>query len=593
MSPAENQTQPAGARMLDERTARFVLWAPACETVALEIAGRTPIAMQRGDDGYFSADVQCDPGIRYRFRVRPELAIADPASRLQDGDVHDASILTGPDTYPWQCATWRGRPWHEAVIIELHPGASGGFSGIEARLLQFAKLGVTVVELMPIADFPGARNWGYDGVLPYAPDAAYGTPDALKHMIDTAHGLGIMVFLDVVYNHFGPDGNFLHDFAPQFFRDDIKTPWGSAIDFRRAPVRRYFIDNALYWLNQFRFDGLRFDAVHAIKDADFLRDMAREIRAGVAPGRQIHLVLENDDNDAALIGAGSASPLYDAQWSDDIHHCLHVLLTGEHGGYYEDYPDAAQRLATCLAQGFAYQGEASPHRDGAARGTPSAHLPPSAFVAFLQNHDQIGNRAFGERLTILADHDALRAAILLLLLSPQIPLIFMGEEHGETRPFLYFTDHHDRDLATAVRHGRRQEFAKFEEFSSEEAQRRIPDPNDKASFDASIPQSADAEDRAAAAWFAFYRGLLRLRREAIMPGIPGARSIGAQALGTGGVRAAWRLGSGALLTIAVNFGADALACAAGAGTVLAATPASPQVADTLPPRAAIAWLQPA
>ncbi|MCU4158505.1 malto-oligosyltrehalose trehalohydrolase [Acidiphilium sp. AL] len=579
--------------MLDDRTARFVLWAPARDAIALEIDEQPPIAMNRDEKGYFTAVAFCTPGTRYRFRVQPDLVVADPASRLQDGDVHDASILVGPDTYPWQCETWRGRPWHETVIYEIHPGICGGFVGIEASLPDLAKLGVTAIELMPIADFPGVRNWGYDGVLPYAPDTAYGAPNALKHMIDTAHSHGTMVFLDVVYNHFGPDSNYFHSFAPQFFRDDIKTPWGGAIDFRREPVRRYFIDNALYWLNEFRFDGLRFDAVHAIGDSEFLHVMVREIRANTASDRHIHLVLENDDNDATLLPATPASPLYDAQWADDTHHCLHVLLTGEQSGYYEDYRNPARQLARCLGEGFAYQGESSSHRDGTVRGAPSAHLPPSAFVAFLQNHDQIGNRAFGERLTMLADHGALRAAILLLLLSPQIPLIFMGEEYGETRPFLYFTDHRDPELAKAVRQGRRREFARFKEFASEEAQLRIPDPNDKTTFEVSILQAANAEDSAAVEWFAFYRHLLRLRHQAIVPGIPGARSIGAEALETSGVRAAWRFGNGAILTIAGNFGIGVLMCEAGAGAVFAATPPDVGTDNVLPPRAAIAWLQPA
>ncbi len=454
-------------------------------------------------------------------------------------------------------------------------------------LPRLASLGITAVELMPIADFPGRHNWGYDGVLPYAPDAAYGTPNQLKHLIDAAHGLGLMVFLDVVYNHFGPDGNYLHTYAPQFFRHDLTTPWGGAIDYRQAAVRRYFIDNAIYWLEEFRFDGLRFDAVHAIKDDGFLAGMAKDIRTAIGAARHVHLVLENDDNNAELLTAGDAGILYDAQWADDTHHCLHVLLTGEQGGYYEDYRDAAAQLARCLQSGFAYQGEASPHRDGALRGMPSVHLAPTAFVAFLQNHDQIGNRAFGERLTTLAHADALRASVLLLLLSPQIPLIFMGEEIGDSTPFLYFTDHRSAELAEAVRKGRRQEFAKFEAFSSKEAQQRIPDPNDAATFAASVPDFGT--DRGGMA--EFYRYLLGLRHAEIVPRLPGARADRAVALGRSGVRARWVMGDGAVLTIAVNFGDTALGCAAGDGRVLAASPPGATLqAGALPAHSAIAWL---
>lgn len=572
-----------GAIPLSNGATRFTLWAPGCRSVTLEIEGRAPQKMAAGDDGLFTAETNDAIGAHYRFRTDQGQTVADPASRLQAGDVHDASVVTSPNAYQWRNPDWRGRPWHETVLYELHPGACGGYGGIAAMLPILAEIGITAIELMPIADFPGKHNWGYDGVLPYAPDAAYGTPDALKHLIDTAHGLGLMVFLDVVYNHFGPDGNYLDLYAPQFFRDDLKTLWGRSIDYRREQVRQYFIGNAIYWLDEFRFDGLRFDAVHAIQDNEFLASMAHDIREAIGPDRHIHLVLENEDNNASLL----AKPLYDAQWADDTHHCFHVLLTGEQSGYYEDYANAAAQLARCLSSGFAYQGEASPHREGTPRGEPSGHLPPTAFVAFLQNHDQIGNRAFGERLTVLADRDALRAATLLLLLSPQIPLIFMGDEFGETRPFLYFTDHQSKELAEAVRQGRRREFSKFEGFSSKEAQQKIPDPNDPATFQSSVPDFAHRGAGDAASWQNFYRTLLTIRRDAIMPHIPGAKSLDAAALGARAVRAAWRLGNGATLTIAANFGDDPVAFAPPAGIIVAASPAD---ATQLSARTAIAWL---
>jgi len=336
-------------------------------------------------------------------------------------------------------------------------------------------LGFTAIELMPVAAFPGTRNWGYDGVLPFAPAEAYGTPDELKALIDRAHELGLMMMLDVVYNHFGPDGNYLSAYAPEFFRDEVHTPWGAAIDFRCHAVRRFFIENALYWIREFRFDGLRLDAVHAIEPKDFLVDLAREVRAST-PGRHTHLVLENDANDAELLRDG-----FDGQWNDDFHHTVHVLLTGEGFGYYRDHVhDPAKRLARVLAEGFDYQGQTSQHR-ARARGSRSCDLSPASFVSFLQNHDQVGNRAGGERLIDLADEDALRAAIALLLLAPQIPLVFMGEEIGTRAPFLFFTDHGPR-LAQAVREGRAREFA-FE------THKEMPDPNAIETFLASQPEN--------------------------------------------------------------------------------------------------------
>ncbi len=330
-------------------------------------------------------------GTRYRFRVG-DAAVPDPASRRQDDDW---SVVTDPDAYRWQDAAWRGRPWEQTILYELHTGSMGGFGGIEEYLPSLAELGITAVELMPIAQFPGERNWGYDGVLPYAPARAYGAPDDLKRMVDRAHALGLMVFLDVVYNHFGPDGNYLPLYAPGFFREDRHTPWGAGIDFRKEQVRRFFIDNALYWVREFHIDGLRLDAVHAIDDDSFIADLACAVRDG-APGRQVHIVVENERNDAKLLAKGGF-----AQWNDDFHHAVHVLLTGERAGYYGEYADAPLRaLAASLA------GEFVQKRSGSG---PS--LPPTAFVNFLQNHDHVGNRAFGERLTVLADETALKAVI--------------------------------------------------------------------------------------------------------------------------------------------------------------------------------------
>ncbi|KNE29634.1 malto-oligosyltrehalose trehalohydrolase [Achromobacter spanius] len=539
-----------GALPLPDGRTRFRLWAPSAPPdLALVIDGRVPIALRPDADGYAQVDVNCPPGTRYRYRIGQDLLVPDPASRLQDGDVHGASVVMGPDTYPWRHASWMGRPWREAIIYEAHPGLAGGFAGLTERLPELAGLGITVLELMPIADFPGPRNWGYDGVLPYAPDTAYGTPDELKRLIDTAHGLGLCVMLDVVYNHFGPDGNYLSQYAAPFFRDDVSTPWGAAIDFRQPPVRRYFEENALYWLTEYRFDGLRLDAVHAIPDPDWLVELARFVRGQVPAQRHLHLVLENDDNRASLLTEG-----YDAQWNDDAHHVLHHLLTGESRGYYADYAEQpAQALARCLAEGWLYQGQPSRYRQGAARGEPSGHLPPTAFVLFLQNHDQTGNRAWGERLTELAENaERLRAAVTLQLLAPQIPLVFMGEESGSRAPFLYFTSHTDPALAQAVREGRQREFAAFPEFSGANGE-PVPDPNAESTWDQSAPWP-QADSAEAQSWRSLYRALLDLRLRVIAPRLEGARTVYARAVGDHSVHARWRLGNGALLTAYVNLG---------------------------------------
>src|SRR5436190_138733 len=462
------RTLPFGASLLAKDRTRFRLWAPSQESVSIEIDGKLS-AMRRLPDGWFEAEARCGGGTPYRYRLNANLAVPDPASRAQADDVHGPSLVVDPAAYRWRHPEWRGRPWHESVLYELHAGTLGGFAGVQKKLSQLKELGITAVELMPINDFPGARNWGYDGVLPFAPDRCYGTPDELKALVDAAHQHGLMIFLDVVYNHFGPDGNYLASYAPQFFRDDVKTPWGPAIDFRQRQVRRYFTENALYWLMEYRFDGLRFDAVHAITEADWLDEMAAEVRATIEGGRHVHLVLEHDGNVAAHLRRD-----FDAQWNDDAHHVLHVMLTGETEGYYADYSDnAAARLARALAEGFVYQGEPSAHRGGAPRGTPSGDLPPTAFVLFLQNHDQIGNRALGERLTALAHPQALEAAIALQLLVPQIPLIFMGEEDASSTPFQFFTDHSEK-LADAVREGRRREFARFTAFANPQRRASIP-----------------------------------------------------------------------------------------------------------------------
>ncbi|RKO42307.1 malto-oligosyltrehalose trehalohydrolase [Burkholderia mallei] len=469
---------PFGATCVDARHTRFHLWAPACRSAAVERQDGETVAMTPDGGGGFDAIVRCGPGTLYRYLLDGTLRVPDPASRFQPHGVHGPSEVVDPAAYRWRHDDWRGRPWRETVLYEVHVGAFGGYARIARRLPALAALGITAIELMPVNAFPGARNWGYDGVLPFAPDASYGPPDALKSLVDAAHGLGLQVLLDVVYNHFGPDGNLLPRYAPAFFRRDRDTAWGPAIDFSCPQAGAFFLENALYWLDEYRFDGLRIDAAHAIGDDAWLAGLARRVRAYAGDARPVHLVLENERNTASLLAGGR----FDAQWNDDFHNSMHVLLTGEQAGYYRAYADAPIRhLARVLGEGFAYQGEPSPLHGGAPRGEPSADLPPSAFVAFLQNHDQIGNRAFGERLRALVNDDALRAASALALLAPQIPLLFMGEECGTTQPFQFFTDHRGA-LAAAVREGRRREFAAFPAFADPAHRDAIPDPNDPATF---------------------------------------------------------------------------------------------------------------
>ena len=543
MMQADASTAPLFGPVRHGDDITFQLWAPDAGKVSLRLHDQAPRPLAQMEDGFWRVTCPAVNGTPYRFDV-DGTQVPDPASRFQPDDVHGASQVCTGTEYVWQHATWVGRPWEETVLYELHVGICRGYGGVRKMLPALAKLGITAIELMPIADFSGLRNWGYDGVLPFAPDHAYGTPDQLRALVDDAHGLGLMVFLDVVYNHFGPDGNWLPAYAPAFFDEATQTPWGAAIDFHKPQVRRFFTENALYWLESFRFDGLRLDAVHAIQDRSWLLDMAGEVRRRLSP-RHVHLVLENENNDAGLLQAG-----FDAQWNDDFHNVMHVVLTGESHAYYEDFAQTpAVKLARCLEEGFIYQGEASLHRPGATRGQPSAHLAPTHFVAFLQNHDQIGNRALGERLTTLVAPEILRAAMVLLLLCPQVPMLFMGEEVGAREPFLFFTDFHG-ELGDAVREGRRREFAHSPGFDGEGDVSRIPDPNARHSFDMSIwtEQAPDASE-----WRGLIKRLLALRHEKIVTRLAGSRAARAEVAGTAAVVARWTLGDGARLTIAANF----------------------------------------
>ncbi|HZP36269.1 MAG TPA: malto-oligosyltrehalose trehalohydrolase [Methylomirabilota bacterium] len=549
---------PFGATVADDGSTRFRLWAPGAQRVELWLD--TPpraVAMTRDASGWAEHVARDAPaGTRYRYRIDGELLVPDPAARYQPGDVHGASEVVDPLAYAWRDAQWTGLPPERLVFYELHVGTftpEGTYAGVQGRLDHLADLGVTAIELMPVAQFPGGRGWGYDGVLLYAPECRYGRPEDLKALVDACHARGLAVFLDVVYNHFGPEGNYLHHYAPAFFTPRHRTFWGDGINYDgpgAEVVRAFMIHNALYWIGEFHLDGLRLDAVNAIVDdsaCHFLVELGRAVAEGPGRERAVHLVLENGANQARyLTRERGRRPLYQAQWNDDLHHALHVPLTGETGGYYEDYQPPLPHLARCLTEGFAYQGERSRYR-GDLRGEPSAHLPPTAFVSFLQNHDQIGNRARGERIAALAPAPAVRAATAIVLLAPQLPLLFMGEEWGAPEPFLFFTDL-GPDLGPSVSEGRRREFARFPEFASPAMRERIPDPQAPGTRDRSRLDWARLGEPVHREWLAFHRDLLRVRARAVVPLLAGepVPATSWKALGDTGLEVAWAFPAGTL-----------------------------------------------
>jgi maltooligosyltrehalose trehalohydrolase len=559
---------PFGAELRADGTTRFALWAPAAARVELERLGpavRALSPMQRSDDGWHTYVAHDAPaGTQYRFVIDAGIAVPDPASRRNPQDVHGPSEVVDPRAHAWQDTAWAGRPWEEAVLYELHVGTftpEGSFAAAAERLHELAAIGVTAIELMPVADFPGKRNWGYDGVLMFAPDASYGTPDELKAFVERAHALGMMVLLDVVYNHFGPEGNYLHAYCPVFFNAKHDTPWGAAINFDgegSRQVRDFYIHNALYWTEEFHFDGLRLDAIHSIHDgspAHIVTEIAQALRDGPGRDRLVHLVLENDANESHLLGrdAGMRPRAATAQWNDDVHHAAHVLATGERDGYYADYADApVARLGRALADGFAYQGEPSPFRGGAPRGEPSAQLPLAAFVSFLQTHDQVGNRALGQRLHALSDERMEKAALACLLLSPHVPMLFMGEEFAASTPFLFFCDF-GPGLARAVTEGRRREFAQFAGFDEASAGARIPDPGDAATFEASKLRWEERERTPHRQRLALVRGLIALRHNHLLPRLRGTRGGARLEILNGVLRVEWTLGDGSRLRLLAHF----------------------------------------
>ncbi len=534
----------------------FRFWAPQVERVFIEFDGAPRQEMEVHADGWFQVKVsEAKCGTRYRFLLPDGLSVPDPASRHQPDDAFGPSEVVDLGDLWARDSVWRGRPWHETVLYELHVGAfteEGTFRAAIDRLDHLSKLGVTAIQLMPIADFPGRWNWGYDGVLPYAPDSRYGRPEHLFELVEAAHRRGISVFLDVVYNHFGPSGNFLPAYAP-LFTPHHQTSWGDGINFddaKNGPIREFLLQNALYWIEHFHIDGLRFDAVHAIRDDSarhFLEELAVRIRRKF-PDRHVHLIVENEENDPGLLSrdAVARASLFDAQWNDDVHHALHVATTGETFGYYGDYAEAIEALAKALAEGFVYQGEVMPYR-GERRGAPSGHLPPTAFVSFLHNHDHIGNRADGDRVMATLPEPALAFAVSLMLLSPQVPMLFMGEEWRSKRPFPYFCDF-DEDLNEAVREGRQEELSQMPGFDGE----HVLDPTAEETFRSSVLDWEVASSESGSVWVERYRQMIGLRRERVVPLVSMMSKGGRHWVSEGVLRVEWPLDDGRVYLLVAN-----------------------------------------
>lgn len=558
---ARREQETKFGTQITEKGVRFRLWAPQKNAVSIKIYEPMQVLpMKALPRGWFELEVEgVGPGTRYRFVMEDGTEVPDPASRFQPEDVHGPSEIIDPLAFEWTDIGWRGRPWEEVVLYEVHVGTftpEGTFLAAIDKLDHLVELGVTAIEIMPLADFRGRWNWGYDGVMLFAPDASYGRPEDLKALIDAAHARRLMVFLDVVYNHFGPEGNYMTIYAPAY-SGAHETPWGPAVNFDdegSAMIRDIVIANARYWLNEFRFDGLRLDAVHEIQDngpRHMLQDLAEQIRAST-DGRHIHLVTENSLNQANWLKRrdDGAPWLYDAQWSDDIHHCLQSCATDESFWYYADFHGRTDLLARALAEGLAYQGEYMEH-EGVHKGEPSAFLPPTAFVMYLQNHDQAGNRPFGERLGQLASRPALRALTAINLLSPHIPLLFMGEEWATTAPFLFFSDM-GPDLAEKIRQSRSEELKQLLEQLDQD--KTPPDPMSEEAFVSSKVKWEEIEREEHGRHLALVRTLLKIRREEIVPrlhGIPG-NSSSYEVLRDKVFRVSWLLGDGSKLELLAN-----------------------------------------
>ncbi|MBI4497438.1 MAG: malto-oligosyltrehalose trehalohydrolase [Chloroflexi bacterium] len=506
-----------GAGYLGEGRCRFRVWAPSARQVEVRLVSPQErlVPLERRERGYFAATVEgVAPGTQYLYRLDGERERPDPASRFQPQGVHRPSAVVDP-AFPWEDGAWCGLPLSQYVLYELHVGAftpEGTFDAIIPHLDDLKDLGITAIELMPVAQFPGGRNWGYDGVHPYAVQDSYGGPEGLKRLVTACHQRGLAVVLDVVYNHLGPEGNYLGEFGP-YFTDRYRTPWGFAINFdgpHSDEVRHFFIENALFWITEYHIDALRLDALHAIFDFSarpFLEELAVAVQEQAERcNRRAYLIAESDLNDTRLIRPRELGGFgLDAQWNDDFHHALHTLLTREQTGYYQDFGLLAQ-LVKAFREGYVYSGQYAPYRQRR-HGNDSRPLPARQFVVFTQNHDQVGNRMLGERLSRLVSFDALKLAAGVVLLSPFLPLLFMGEEYGETAPFPYFISHLDPGLVEAVRRGRREEFAAFA------WQGEPPDPQDEATFLQAKLDHRLRHQGQHRTLRAFFRELLRLRRE--------------------------------------------------------------------------------
>lgn len=523
------------------RTVSFRVWAPSAGSVTLVVedpAAASPLRHQmvRDERGYYFLDVAgLSAGTRYGYAVDGSAPLPDPASRSQPDGPNALSALVDPAAFAWDDETWTGRPVTELVIYELHVGAftpEGTFAAAAAQLPRLHGLGITAIELMPVAEFPGTRNWGYDGVSLYAPAHVYGSPDDLRRFVERAHHIGLAVLLDVVYNHTGPDGSYLSAFSPFYFSDRHQSPWGRGLNFdgpHAAAVREFFIENALHWVHEYHFDGLRLDATHAIEDdspTHVVAELTARVKASVN-GRHVQVIAEDHRNLAAMIAPPEdAGWGLDAVWADDFHHQIRRRTAGDADGYFRDYSGTTRDIAATIAHGWFFTGQWSTHLQ-AHRGTDPSGLPPARFVFCLQNHDQIGNRALGDRLHHRVDLATYRAASALFLLLPQTPLLFMGQEWAASSPFLYFTDHQPW-LGQLVTEGRRREFQSFAAFASPDAAASIPDPQAKATFDASTLSWGECETEPHASIWRLYQSLLALRHSVLAPGAsPDASSASA------------------------------------------------------------------
>jgi maltooligosyltrehalose trehalohydrolase len=505
----------------------FAVWAPQAKTVDVLLEEKTvaPFSLQKSSHGLFEGmSLEAHIGSLYRYRIDGQGAYPDPASRFQPHGVHGPSEVVDPSTFKWTDQGWKGVALKDLILYELHVGTfttKGTYTGLLERLPYLADLGITALELMPLADFSGSRNWGYDGVSLFAPSHSYGRPDELCQLVDKAHALGLGVFLDVVYNHLGPDGNYLGSFSPFYFTDKHKTPWGSAVNLdseRSDQARDFFIQNALHWIHDYHIDGLRLDATHAMMDDSprhFLAELTDRVRSS-APQREVILIAEDCRNLSHMIKPEKEKGWgLDAVWSDDFHHHIRRSLAGDHESYFQDFSGSLEDIAATIRQGWFFQGQHSAHFKGP-RGTDSKGIALDRFVFFTQNHDQVGNRAFGERLNTQIDLPSYRAVSTLLLTVPETPLLFMGQEWATDTPFLYFTDHHE-ELGKLVTEGRRKEFKSFSAFTHEKSRDRIPDPQALSTFHQSRLDWSELNHPPHTHVAQLYKRLLQWRKNNLVP----------------------------------------------------------------------------